>query len=467
MKGRMQKISTKRDNCLEKNRRESEGYRGVQTFIGIVENNLTEVRLTRDDLLEQILSPGNLNKAYKQVVSNRGRGGIDGLCTEELLPWLRLHKEALITSLETGRYSPNPVRRVEIPKEGGKKRQLGIPTVVDRLIQQSISQVLSPLYEEEFSGTSYGFRPGRSCHDALRQAQTYIGSGYKYAVDLDLEKFFDTVSHSRLIEIVSKRLKDGRVISLIHKYLRAGIQIGEKFEDSRSGVPQGGPLSPLLSNIMLNELDKELEHRGHRFVRYADDCLILCKSKRGAERTRKSIIRFIEEVLYLKVNEEKTKVGYVRGIKFLGYSFYVKTGECRLSVHPKSYIKFKSMLKELTGRSNGMGYEKRKALLGQFITGWLEYFKLADMKNNLQRLDEWSRRRLRLCIWKCWKKVKTRFGNLCKCGIEKSKAWELANTRKGYWRISASPILKQALNNESLRRANYPFLVDCYCKVVS
>lgn len=235
----MQKISTSSDSCHEKNRPESEGYRGVQTFIGITENHLTEVRFTQDNLLEQILSPHNLNKAYKQVVSNHGSGGIDGMATDELLPWLRLHKEDLLVAITRGKYRPNPVLRVEIPKDGGKKRQLGIPTVVDRFVQQSLSQILSPIYEREFSDTSYGFRPKRSCHDALKQAQSYITSGYKYAVDLDLEKFFDTVNHSRLIELLSKRVKDGRVVSLIHKYLQAGVQVGHKFEDSHSGVPQG------------------------------------------------------------------------------------------------------------------------------------------------------------------------------------------------------------------------------------
>ncbi len=400
-------------------------------------------------------------------MSNHGSGGIDGMETDELLPWLLRNKEDLLLSIRQGTYRPNPVLRVAIPKADGKKRQLGIPTVVDRFVQQSLSQILSPLYEREFSDTSYGFRPKRSCHDALKQSQTIITSGYRYAVDLDLEKFFDTVNHSRLIEILSKRIKDGRVISLIHKYLLAGVRIENKFEHNFSGVPQGGPLSPLLSNIMLNELDKELERRGHPFVRYADDCLIFCKSKRAAERTKVSIIRFIEEVLYLRVNKEKTSVGYVRGMKFLGYSFYLKSGECRLIVHPKSYVKLKTRLKELTGRSNGMGYEKRKITLRLFIRGWLEYFKLAEMKKRLQTLDEWYRCRLRMCIWKCWKKVRTRFNNLCKSGINKKKAWEWANTRKGYWHISHSYILTRALNNDNLRRANYPFLMDCYRKVVS
>ncbi|MDR2138698.1 MAG: group II intron reverse transcriptase/maturase [Tannerella sp.] len=463
----MQNISTLSDSYLEKDRPESEVYQGVQTFVGITENSLTEVHFTREDLLERILSSANLNKAYKRVLSNKGSGGVDGLQTSELREWLLLHKEELLCSIAAGRYRPNPVRRAETVQSGGKIRSPGIPTVVDRLIQQSIVQVLSPIYDRDFSATSYGFRPHRSCHAALKQAQSYVTSGYQYVVDLDIEKFFDTVSHSRLMELLSRRVKDGRVISLIHKYLLAGVQIGERYESSSAGVPQGSPLSPLLSNIMLNELDKELERRGHRFVRYADDCLILCRSKRSAERTMVSIIRFIEEKLYLRVNKEKTKTGYVRGMKFLGYSFYVKSGKCRLPVHPKSYTRFKHTLKSLTGRSNGMGYEKRKSCLRLFITGWLEYFKLADMKSKLQKLDAWYHRRVRMCIWKCWKKVKTRFKNLMRCGIDKRKAWEWANTRKGYWHISNSFILSRALNNDNLRRAGYPFLMDCYRKVVS
>lgn len=242
MKERMQKISTQSDNWLENNRTASEGYRGVQTFIGITKNNLTEVPFTQDELLEQILSPSNLNRAYKEVLSNKGRGGINGLETDELLPWLLLHKEELIHSLESGKYRPHPVRRVEIPKDGGKKRLLGIPTVVDRLVQQSIAQVLLPLYEREFSNSSFGFRPKRSCHDALRCAQSHVNAGHKYVVDLDLEKFFDTVNHSRLIELLSKRIKDGRVVSLIHKYLLAGVMIGIEIEHTRQGVPQGGAI---------------------------------------------------------------------------------------------------------------------------------------------------------------------------------------------------------------------------------
>jgi RNA-directed DNA polymerase len=465
MKERMQKISTLSDSCPQKDRTESDSYVGVQTFMGITENHFVEVQFTKDDLLERILSSSNMNQAYKQVMANGGSGGVDKMATEFLLPYLKLHKEELINSLMDGSYRPNPVRRVEIPKECGKMRQLGIPTVVDRLIQQSISQVLSPIYERDFSDSSFGFRPRRSTHKALSCAQSYITSGYKYCVDLDLEKFFDTVNHSKLIEVLSRTIKDGRVISLIHKYLLSGIIVNHRFEDSTQGVPQGGPLSPLLSNVMLNELDKELDRRGHKYVRYADDCLIFCRSKRSAFRIRDNITSFIEQVLYLKVNLDKTQVGSVCGMKFLGYSFYIQKGICRLSVHPKSYDKLKARLKILTGRSNGMGYERRKRELTLFVRGWVEYFKMADMRSYLQRIDEWLRRRVRMCIWKCWKKVKTRFNNLVLCGVNKWYAWQHANTRKGYWCIAGSRILTGAMNNDKLRQAGYPFMMDYYSKL--
>ncbi len=465
MKERMQK--TLENGCLRKDSSENEGYVGVQTFMGITENHLMEVRFTKEDLLERIISPSNLNLAYKQVRANGGSGGVDKMETEDLLPYLKAHKDSLIDSLMDGSYHPNPVRRVEIPKENGKTRQLGIPTVVDRLMQQAISQVLSPIYEREFSDSSYGFRPKRSAHKALHKAQSYVTAGYKYAVSIDLEKFFDTVNQSKLIEVLSKKIKDGRVLSLMHKYMGAGVLVHHTFEESGSGVPQGGPLSPLLSNVLLNELDKELERRGHTYVRYADDGMIFCKSKRASERTKEHIIHFIENKLYLKVNRSKTKVGYVQGMKFLGYSFYVMKGICRLSVHPKSAEKMKTRLKELTSRSNGWGYEVTKFKLKQFIVGWVEYFKQADMKQLLGRTDEWLRRRIRMCIWKSWKKISTRFKNLMLCGIDKHYSWMWANTRKGYWHTAGSPILERAINNDNLRKAGYIFLSDYYCKVSS
>ena len=273
--------------------------------------------------MELILRKDNLNDAYRQVKRNKGKGGIDGMQVDELLPFLRENQETLIQEIRGGKYKPNPVRRVEIPKETkGEYRKLGVPTVVDRVIQQAIAQELSPIFEEQFSENSFGFRPKRGAHDALRQCQKNVNDGYVYVVDMDLEKFFDTVCQSKLIEVLSRTIKDGRVISLIHKYLNAGVIANGKFERTEVGMPQGGPLSPLLSNIMLNELDKELEHRGHRFVRYADDCMIFCKSRKSAERTLKNIIPFIEGKLFLKVNRKKTEVAHISKVKYLGYTFY-------------------------------------------------------------------------------------------------------------------------------------------------
>lgn len=384
---------------------------------------------------------------------------------ESLLEYLVVHKEELIQCILDGTYRPNPVRRVEIPKENGKMRMLGIPKVVDRVVQQAIAQVLSPIYEKQFSPNSYGFRPQRSAHQALNQCKGHITDGYKYAVDMDLEKFFDTVNQSKLIEVLSRTIKDGRVISLIHKYLHAGVVVRNKFETTEVGVPQGGPLSPLLSNIMLNELDKELENRGHRFVRYADDMVILCRSKRSAERTLTNIIPYIEEKLFLKVNREKTVVAYISRIKFLGYSFYEKEKEGRLRIHPKSASKMKERIKMFTSRSNGWGDARRKETLKQYITGWVNYFKLADMKQLLLQVDEWYRRRLRMVIWKQWKQIRTRLRNLIKLGISKYKAWEFVNTRKGYWRTANSPIVNTSITNERLKQAGYMFFTDYYRKV--
>ncbi len=461
----MQKILFDNNSCPQKTSTECERYEGVQTYIGIAENNFVEVQLTNESLLEEILSASNLNRAYKQVMRNKGAGGVDKMDLNNLLPYLKQHKDELLRTLYMGKYKPNPVRRVEIPKEGGKTRPLGIPTVVDRLIQQAISQVLTRIYDNSFNDNSCGFRPKRGCHDALRRVQKHVSDGYKYAVDLDLEKFFDTVNHSKLIEILSRTIKDTRLISLIHRYLNAGVLVNYVFTETREGVPQGGNLSPILSNIMLNELDKELTKRGHKFVRYADDCMILCKSKRAAQRVKTSVVEYIEKKLFLKVNKEKTKVGYIKGLKFLGYSFYVMKGKCRLLLHSKSLTKMKAKLKELTSRSNGMGYEQRKKKLTLYIQGWINYYKLADMKNHLQRLDKWYRRRLRMCIWKSWKRVRTRFQNLMKCGIDRRKALEWANTRKGYWHISNSWIMSRSVTDENLRLAGYPSLSEYYRKL--
>lgn len=464
MNRRKQNILNK-ETCPQKNRTASDGYVGGQRFLWITENNPTDNDRLGYGMLEYILSPSNLNAAYLQVKRNKGAGGVDKMEVESLKDYLVANKGDLTAAILRGAYRPNPVRRVEIPKDNGQKRQLGIPTVVDRVIQQAIAQVLTPLYEPQFSNHSYGFRPKRNAHQALVKCKGYITAGYGYAVDLDLEKFFDKVNHSKLIEVLSRTVKDGRVVSLIHKYLNAGVQVGSSLEASELGVPQGGPLSPLLSNIMLNELDKELEHRGHKFVRYADDMVILCRSKRSAERSMESITRFIEGKLFLKVNKGKSQAVPVSKVKFLGYSFYKTKGEGRLRIHPKSVAKMKAKLKELTSRSNGRGNGRRKEALRQYIVGWVNYFKLADMKSLLLRIDEWYRRRIRMVIWKQWKRVRTKLANLIKLGVKKSKAWEWANTRKSYWHTANSYILNTTITTDRLRQADYMFLSDYYQKV--
>lgn len=466
MKEEKQKIFEQSKTCPRKDRTESEGYVEGQTFMWITENNLTinDYRLGIG-LLEHILSPTNLNAAFKQVKRNKGAGGVDKMEVESLKGYLVTNKDMLIKSIQMGKYRPNPVRRVCIPKENGKQRQLGIPTVVDRVIQQSIAQRLTSIYEPLFSDNSYGFRPGRSAHQALRKCRDYITQGYIYAVDIDMERFFNTINHNKMIEILSRTIKDGRVVSLIHKYLNAGVMQEGRYEETNEGVPQGGPLSPLLGNILLNELDWELERRGHKFVRYADDMVILCKSRRSAERTMESIVSYIEMKLFLKVNRDKSQVATVKDIKFLGYSFYQLKGEGRLRIHPKSVTKMKTRIKQLTSRSSGWGNQRRKEALSKYIKGWVQYFKLADMRKLLEKMDAWYRRRLRMVIWKQWKRIKTRMANLIKLGINKYKAYEWANTRKGYWHIANSFILSRTITNDRLRKAGYVFLLDYYDSV--
>ena len=371
---------------------ESKEYAEESACQRIAENNRIITDFQTDRLLERILQPTNLNNAYKKVKSNKGAGGVDGMSVDELLLFLRNNQVQLIQQLKDGKYKPNPVRRVEIPKETkGEFRKLGVPTVVDRVFQQAITQVLSPIYEEQFSENSYGFRLKRDAHDALKQCQQNVNDGYAYVVDMDLEKFFDTICQSKLIEVISRTIGDGRVISLIHKYLTAGVISKGVFEKTETGMPQGGPLSPLLSNIMLNKLDKELARRGHRFVRYADDCMIFCKSRKSAERTLGNIIPFIEEKLFLKVNQKKTSVAHISKVKYLRYAVYCYKGKCRFRVHPKLVAKMKDKIRELTKRSNGWGNEYRAKKLTQFVRGWVNYFLLADRKGLLRKIDEWLR----------------------------------------------------------------------------
>ena len=432
----------------------------------IAENNLIDNYLERYDLLESILAWDNIAKAIKQVKRNKGAAGIDGIEVYELEPYLEKNWDDICRQILSGRYKPQGVKRVEIPKEEkGEIRKLGIPTVVDRVIQQAIAQKLTPMYEEQFDANSFGFRPKRSAHDALKKCREDISAGYKYVVDMDLEKYFDTVNHSKLIQLLSETVKDDKVVSLIHKYLKAGVVVNHRFEETEVGTPQGGPLSPLLSNIYLNELDRELRRRDHKFVRYADDLMIFVKSRKAAKRTLRKIVPFIEEKLFLKLNKNKTVVSNVKGVKFLGYTFYVYKGEGRFRIHSKSIAKTKKRVKELTNRSNGKGYEQRRQKLNSYIRGWVNYFKLADITNFLKMFDQYYRRRIRMVYWKSWNKLRTKFRYLRKLGLGESKAWEYANTRKGYWRIACSPILNSTLTTQKLKEFGYLFFYDYYLKV--
>ncbi|MFD2114208.1 group II intron reverse transcriptase/maturase [Paenibacillus yanchengensis] len=450
----------------QRNSAEHEGYAGAPTDERITENNNTNTNSRGDGLLERILSRDNLNQAYRQVKRNKGTHGVDGMEVEHLLPYLRDSGDELVKLVLDGKYRPNSVRRVEIPKDNGKMRMLGIPTAVDRVLQQAITQVLSPIFEPQFVESSYGFRPKRSAHDALRKCKEYANQGYTYVVDMDLEKFFDTVNQSKMIEILSRTIKDGRVISLIHKYLRAGVMNRGKFEETKLGLVQGGNVSPLCSNIMLNELDHELERRGITFVRYADDMLLFAKTKRSAQRMLERILPYIEDKLRLRVNREKTTVAYIGRIKFLGYGFYPSKDGIKLRVHAKSINKMKAKVKELTARNNGLGYEQLKLKLKQFITGWVNYFKHADMNKLLKTTDEWLRRRLRMYIWKRWKRIRTRYTMLGKLGLDHHTALKFACTRKGYWRTAKSPILATTVTNARLKQAGYVFFSD-YLKTVN
>ncbi len=437
----------------------STGAHSISFMCGSRENNVSECT---NRLLEKILDRHNLNLAYKRVMANKGSHGVDGMSVDELLPYLKQNGDKIKQSLLDGSYRPSPVRRVEIPKPDGGVRLLGIPTVTDRVIQQAINQILSPIFDSLFSNSSYGFRPGRDAKQAVAKCKQYIEEGYTWTVDIDILNYFDTVNHDKLIRLISQTIKDGRVISLIRKYLKSGVMTGGVVIETEQGTPQGGNLSPLLANIMLNELDRELEARGLKICRYADDINIYVKSRKAADRVMRSITKFIEDKLKLKVNKEKSTVDRPWKLKFLGFSFYYKKAGLGIRVHSSSVRKFKQKLKEITSRSNAMSMPYRMLKLKTLITGWVNYFGIAYMKEIVKSLDEWLRRRIRMCYWKQWKKIKTRHDNLIKMGIENSKAWEFANTRKGYWRIAASPILTSTFTNNCLKKLGFQSIAERY-----
>ena len=415
-----------------------------------------------ENLLERILDRNNLNQAYLKVKKNGGSAGIDGMTVEEMLSYLKIHREELLEALRSERYKPKAVKRVEIPKPDGGKRMLGVPTVIDRMIQQAIVQVLQPIYEPLFSENSYGFRPKRSAHQAIKQALKYYNEGYRQVVDLDLAKYFDTVNHEILIGMLRKQIKDERVIRLIRKYLKSGVMINGLISPTTEGTPQGGNLSPLLSNIYLTAFDRMLESRGHKFVRYADDCNIYVKSRRAAERVMINCTKFLEGKLKLKVNRNKSQVGSPLRLKFLGFSMYKTGKKAGIRPHGKSIKKFKDKIRELTSRKQARSIEVILKIMKRYTVGWLGYYSIADMESHIKRLNEWIRRRIRQIYWKQWKRIKTRHDNLVKLGIDNENAWKWANSRKAYWRISNSQVLAMSLTNKYLASVGYDDILERY-----
>ena len=417
-------------------------------------------------LMEQILSKENLNAAYLQVVRNKGAAGVDGMEYTELKDHLAENGETIREQLRTRRYKPQPVRRVEIPKPDGGIRNLGVPTVTDRFVQQAVAQVLTPIFEEQFHDHSYGFRPDRCAQQAVIKALEMMNDGHDWIVDIDLAKFFDTVNHDKLMTVFGRTIKDGDVISIVRKFLVSGIMIGDEYEDSIIGTPQGGNISPLLANIMLNELDKELEARGLDFVRYADDCIIMVGSKQAADRVMKSITRYIEEKLGLKVNVSKSKVDKPKGIKYLGFGFYYDSfvKEYRAKPHAKSVAKFKVRMRELTRRSWGVSNSYKIQKLNQLIRGWINYFKTGSMKTLCERLDSNIRYRLRMCIWKHWKTPQNKEKNLVKLGVPRWAAHKVANTGNRIAHMCHNGWIQKAISNKRLAEFGLISMSDYYAE---
>lgn len=415
-----------------------------------------------ESLLERVLERGNLNRAFKRVKQNGGAAGIDGMTVEDMLPYLQANREELLESIRGGRYKPKPVRRVEIPKPDGGIRNLGVPTLIDRMVQQALVQVLQPIFEKTFSDSSYGFRPGRNAEQAIKRAKEYYDEGYTQVVDIDLAKYFDTVNHDLLLDMVRERVQDEGIVKLMRKFLKSGVMINGLTNPTSEGTPQGGNLSPLLSNIYLTSFDRMLESRGHRFVRYADDCNIYVKSRRAAERVMESCTKYLEGKLKLKVNREKSKTGSPLKLKFLGFSLCKIGKRTGIRPHGKSLKRFKDKIRELTSRKQARPIEQILRKLKVYTTGWLGYYAVADMKTRIADLNEWIRRRIRQIFWKQWKKTRTKRDNLVRLGVAKSKAWEWANSRLGYWRIAGSWVLATSLTNKHLASIGYDDISQRY-----
>lgn len=410
---------------------------------------------------EAVFARENMRTALKRVESNKGAAGVDGMKVSDLRGYLKAHWLEVREVLESGKYQPSPVRRVEIPKPDGGVRQLGIPTVLDRLIQQAIAQVLTPLFEAGFSPHSYGFRPGRSAHQAVQKSQEYIRQGYDWVVDIDLEKFFDRVNHDMLMARVARVVKDKRVLKLIRAYLESGVMVNGVVMETGEGTPQGGPLSPLLSNIMLTDLDRELEERGHKFVRYADDCNIYVKTERAGERVLESVKQYLEKRLKLKVNPQKSKVERATRVKFLGFSFWKRKGEVFIRLANRTKERFAEKIRRLTKRTCSGKMEDIVNEINRYTRGWIGYYRLAVTPSVYQGLDEWIRRRLRQIQWKRWKRGTTRYQELVRLGVPKERA-ALGAVGTSPWRMSHSPIIHEALNNAFWRNTGLESITERY-----
>lgn len=445
-------------SCLQRDNAEHEEYAGAQ--------NVGSQEVGEQDgagLLERILDRDNLNRAYKRVKANKGAPGIDGMTVEATLPWLKEHREELLQSIREGKYKPQPVRRKEIPKPDGGVRKLGIPTVVDRIIQQATAQELTPIFEPQFYENSYGYRPGKSARMAIQKVKEYAEQGYKYAVEIDLSKYFDTLNHDLLMNRMREQVKDKRVIELVKRYLKSGVMENGMSVKTHEGSPQGGPLSPLLANIYLNKFDWEMSCRGVPVIRYADDIVLLCKSERAGQRLLESSRRILEGKLKLRMNVEKSKVVSVtaiRNFKFLGLALGRGKNGYFIRAHAKSLKKAKQKLKGLTSRSQGRNVRVVIQRVNSFTRGWLGYFGIASMKNTMSEWDGWIRRRLRMYIWKQWRKPRTRVQNLIKLSMPEWQAYRNGNSRKGYWAISGSGILHHTITNKRLEQAGYESILN-------
>lgn len=446
--------------CPQKDSAERERYAGARSVLA---------RETRErggePEMAQVLNRENLNLAFKKVKENKGAPGVDGLTIEQTEAWIRENRVEFVESVRNGKYKPLPLRRKGIPKPDGGVRNLGIPSVIDRTLQQAVCQIIMPKLDPNFSDSSYGYRPGRSAHDAMRKVREYANEGYTWVASIDLSKYFDTINHDRLLRLLRQVIEDESVVQLIKKFLKSGVMIDGVVLPTEEGSGQGGPLSPLLANLYLDEFDKTMEQRGNKFVRYADDIIIMCKSKRAAQRQLANAKKLLEGKLKLKLNDEKSKVVSVysaKDFKYLGFAMGKNKNGAYIRAHPKSLKKAKLHLKELTKRNQGKSVDAVMQKENQFIRGWMGYFALANIKSTLQEWDGWRRRRYRAYIWKQWKKPKGRYKALRKLGIDERRAMIAANSRKSYWRMASSPTLNDAISNARLAQKGFLSMENCY-----